>query len=181
MKSISLFLFLLVSAVSTASIAFEIPLPELVGDYTSGQGLTVQVDFGQPIADVSQVSLELTGVIATSWITMDGVTSTWGGEFAANFAESDPGFWMTGTEVWAYGEDEFYSLTPFVSLFGATSSFLSDGLTEMFFEFSPLAVVGIVDAVGPSPVGTIFSANLVFQGVVGADSESWDQIKALYR
>ena len=181
MKATSLFLFLAVALISTVSFAVEIPIPELVGDYNSGTGVAVQIDFGQPIADLSQVSLELTGIINTSWIIVDGVTSTWGGEFSANFAEPDPGFWMTGTSTEAYEDVEFYSLTPFDSLFGATSSFLSDGLAEMYFEFTPLGLIGMIDEAGPSPIGTIFSANLVFEGVVGADSESWDQIKSLFR
>jgi hypothetical protein len=181
MKTVSLLLITITFVIAAVPCTAEISLPELAGDYTNGEGVLVDVDFGQAIPDMSLVSLELVGFVTVSWITIDGVTYDWGGEFTATFAEPDPGFWMSGSGFQDDPDFAFYSLVPFDSLFGATSDFVADGQAQMYFEFAPLGIAGTVDDMGPPPVGTILAANLIIDGTIANESGSWGNIKTLYR
>ena len=179
MKVTIIFVTISVLAVGFA-FADQVSLPGLIGEYSGASGeRSVDFDFGGNVSDIASVSLELFGTVHTSWVSADGDTSMWGGEFSASFREPDQGFWFCYTH-WSLS-GEFHTIITFSSIGGATWDFLSDGQGEISFGFFPAILVGIIDGMGPAPTGTITSATLILDGTVATESQTLGHIKSLYR
>lgn len=180
MKKIALISAYLATMVFQISYAEEIPLPDFVGEYSGASGeRSIVFEFSGDPSEISSAYLSLSGSINTSWVSSEGDTTTWGGEFTAAMYEPDAGFWMAFTD---WGEaGEFQAIIPFLSIGGATWDFLADGQGEIHLGFNPYALVGSIDGTGPEPTGSISSATLVIEGPVAEESFSFGQFKALYR
>jgi len=181
MRAVLLSLLFITCIIPANLFAAEVALPELVGEYAIGDKVTVNVDFGHPIADLSRVGLELTGLVETSWVITESDTSSWSMKFIASFAEPDPGFWTAEAKTWITPGVVLYSFTYFSSQFGATSDFLADGRGELNFEVAPQGYTGTIVSSGPPPWGRILSARLVFDEAVSTKMVSWGGVKSLFR
>jgi hypothetical protein len=180
MKAIIIVVITISVMASGFSFADQVSLPGLIGEYSAALGeRMVMFDFGGNVGEISSVYLELYGTVHTSWVSADGDTSMWGGEFSASLMEPEPGFWF-GSTHWSLS-GEFHTIVAFSSIGGATWDFLSDGQGEITFGFFPFGLVGLIDGTGPEPTGTISSATLIIEGPVATESRSFGHIKSLYR
>ena len=179
------FYFVLIAFLVAPGVAGSgtILLRELQGDYTGDDpSRSVSVDFGGPVADLTAISLELHGMFDTTWIAESGLEVSWCASFGAVFLEPDPGFWMAVLPSDG-NEGEFHATVDFNSLFGATWDFLAGGAGTLTFEFTPCAPVGGPGSMDWSlgPFGSIYSANLIYDGTGPEESLTFSAIKALYR
>ncbi len=171
----------LVAASCPVVYAFEVPVPELVGDYTYGSSeRSVIVDLGGGVNEISSMSLELSGTVNSGWYEVIGETVLWGGGLTAVFAEPNPGSMRASTEDELNGP--FVVTIDFYSLGGATWVFLLDGVGVLGFVFTSSSLVQQPDVLGPEPTCTIESAKLlVTGGAVAIEACSWSGVKALFR
>ena len=156
---------LLGAASQVCAVTLEVPLPGLVGNYSTPGTKTASFDFGTSFVGINDVHIRCTGTITAGLGYGDGVEGppgpiSWPAHINAVMDDEQGENWIASVGyIGPFDEQEQFTAYP-----GETWEFLLDGQGEVSAYLSPLIIMGGTMYVPPS--GSISAAYLVVDAIV---------------
>jgi len=180
--------FLCLFAQLAEAVVIEIPLPELLGSYPTGETdgtRTATFHLPQAPSVIHGVSFRIAGTAVLGSADCDefGENAAWPMEYFSDMKDASLKLWLAAPHPPVDPNGSFGWTAPFETSNGATWGFLMDGEGEVSLFGAPTALVGGCHEPWIVPSGSVTEAVLIVDAEfpVATEPSTWGKIKALYR